>query len=738
MAKPVASVERPLALRLRPDLLAARVEMSGTQTWVVKDPVTLEHFQFSAEEYALMEWLRQRMSIAELQRRYAREFPPQTISPQAVWDFLSRLHEAGLLVSDGAGQGRELLARRRRERSRNWAMSWARLLAIRFRGIDPDSFIQALHERCRWLFSRAALLLVAALILYAASLLVGHFEEFRNRLPELNALVDVRNLPWLLVAISIVKVLHELGHAVACKHFGGEVRELGLMLLVFTPCLYCDVSDAWRLASKWQRIMISAAGMMTELVLAAIATIVWWHAQPGVLQLVALNIVLVSTVGTIFVNGNPLLRYDGYYILSDLAETPNLWQRSRDVLRRMAGSLLMRRSTADDSLVPASQRPWLALYALASKLYIGFVLVAIVWGLVQVLYPYRLQNLAYAVGLIVLGIALAGPVSGALHLARNPLRRQELRTGRVTFVLAVTLAAGFLLLSLPVNYYVKGPVVLMPEEAARVYATMGGRLMEAIPAGRRVERGEAITSLVNSDTDLELARLEGEHQLRRLRVEHLERLRGIDREANDHLPTARAALADSARRLEEARREAARLTLTAPVDGAVIAAPRHNRVADAHGTRLATWTGSLDDESNRGAHVEAGTLVCLVGDPARLAAVLLVGDTDAKRLEPGQHARLRLEQLPGVVVEGKVVEVSRHDARAAEDAEHGSNDLDPLYAGLMAPGRSGALYKALVRFDAPLPSLVFGGRGEAKVAAERITLARRIVRYMAHTFRLPM
>ena len=105
MSQPVASIDRPLALRLRPDLVAVPVEMSGERTWVIKDPVTLEHFQFTAEEYALLDWLRQRVSIAELRRRFAAEFAPQTISPQAVWSFLSRLHGAGLLIGDGPGQG---------------------------------------------------------------------------------------------------------------------------------------------------------------------------------------------------------------------------------------------------------------------------------------------------------------------------------------------------------------------------------------------------------------------------------------------------------------------------------------------------------------------------------------------------------------------------------------------------------------------------------------------------------
>jgi putative peptide zinc metalloprotease protein len=235
---------------------------------------------------------------------------------------LSRLHEAGLLVSDAAGQGEELLQRHRTQRLRRWSLAWTQLTAIRFRGINPDAALTTVHWRCRWLFSRTAAVLAALVVLLAASIVVGHFDEVRARLPELSVFADWRNLFWLLATIGFVKVCHELGHALACKHFGGEVPEMGVLLLVFVPCLYCDVTDAWRFAGKWQRILVSAAGMLVELVTASMATIVWWYAQPGLVQLVALDVMIVSTVHTLAVNGNPLLRYDGYYILSDLVESP--------------------------------------------------------------------------------------------------------------------------------------------------------------------------------------------------------------------------------------------------------------------------------------------------------------------------------------------------------------------------------------------------------------------------------
>jgi putative peptide zinc metalloprotease protein len=380
-----------------------------------------------------------------------------------------------------------------------------------------------------------------------------------------------------------------------------------------------------------------------------------------------------------------------------------------------------------------------------SKVYMVVVCVTIVWGLVKVLFPYHLQNLAYAVGFTVFGSALVAPITAAVELVRNPIRRADVRTGRLSLLTAAGLALVLAVMAIPIDYNVRAPLVIMPADASRVYATAGGTLMKMLPAGSKVHRGDVIGQLQDTGAEMEIARLEGELNLRRLHVDHLERLRGIDREANDQLPTARTTLADSQRRLDERRGEAKRLTLTAPVDGIIIPAPRKQQIHQAE-ARLSSWNGSLLDPKTLGAHVEPGTLVCLVGDPQKLTAVLLVDDTDIKRLEPGQKTRLRIDELPGQVINGQVIEIARHELDDIENLKMRQADLSPLLVGLVAPGRSGAIYEARVRFSLeprvesqyPESFLFIGGRGDAKVTAERITVGQRLYRYFAQTFRLPM
>jgi putative peptide zinc metalloprotease protein len=339
-------------------------------------------------------------------------------------------------------------------------------------------------------------------------------------------------------------------------------------------------------------------------------------------------------------------------------------------------------------------------------------------------------------GLTLVGGALIGPVNGLYQFARNPLRRRELRQGRLATVATVALVATIVILAWPVNYYVRAPLVLLPTDAARVYATVDGTLRTALPAGVQVAANDTIATLGNADTSIELARLAGEHELAHRKLENLEKLRGQDAEANPKIPAARAALADLTAQLADRRRDAERLTLTAPAAGTLIPAP-NSPPNDANDETLPTWSGNLLDRQNRGARVEPGTLVCLVGDPKNLSAVLLVDDTDVARLVPGQPVRLILEQSPGQILSGNVLDVARHDAERAGSTMNARADLASLFTGLTPPGRSDRYYQVRVKLEPADHSLAIGGRGEAKIAAERITFARWLARYFAQTFRLP-
>ena len=321
----------PLARR---DLLATPTQLRGRRYWTIKDPIALRYYQLRDEEHFLWGLLDGQRTLEQIVAQFERRYAPRRLRRSELSGFLMLLHREGLVLAPAWGQGPQLAARREQRLWQQRLSQLTNVLAIQLPGINPDRLLSAIVPRLSWVFSAWFLVAVMSLFIASATLVAVNFAALAQRLPHLGDFFSATNLLWLAVALAVVKTLHELGHALTCKHFGGECNRLGLMLLVFTPALYCDVSDAWMFASRWRRIAVSAAGMLVELILASLAVILWATTEPGWINALCLNIVVVCSVGTLLINGNPLLRYDGYYILADLLGTPNLRQQASAAVGR--------------------------------------------------------------------------------------------------------------------------------------------------------------------------------------------------------------------------------------------------------------------------------------------------------------------------------------------------------------------------------------------------------------------
>ena len=205
------------------------------------------------------------LSLDQIKRRFDRRFAPQRITHGELYRFVGMLYRSSLVVSESAGQGRQLQKRSDQTRRRQRLAAMGNVLSIRFKGFNPDRTLTWLNERVGWLFSRPAVLTSLALALSALLLVVVHFETFVARLPSFHEFFATKNWIWMALILGGTKILHEFGHGLACKRQGGECHEMGVMLLVLMPCLYCNVSDSWMLSSKWRRAAIGAAGMYVEL-----------------------------------------------------------------------------------------------------------------------------------------------------------------------------------------------------------------------------------------------------------------------------------------------------------------------------------------------------------------------------------------------------------------------------------------------------------------------------------------
>jgi putative peptide zinc metalloprotease protein len=735
----IASSRRPLAIRMRPDLAVQRQTWQGREYWLIKDPLTLKYFRFEAEEFALLEMLDGRASVEEICQRFEQRFAPQRIRPAELQQLLANLHRSHLVIADAAGQGEQLLARQEQQRRKVLLGTLGNLLAIRFRGIDPDRFLTWLNARCGWMFSIPAGICSAVLILSAIALMAAEFDVVRSRLPEFEAFFAVQN--WLLLAITLAatKVLHEIGHGLSCKRFGGECHEMGLMLLVGTPCLYCNVTDAWMIPSKWRRAVIGAAGMYVELNLAALATFVWWFSQPGLVNHLCLNVMFVSSVSTLLFNGNPLMRYDGYYILSDLLEIPNLRQKSSAVIQRTLGRWLLGMMPRRDPFLPTRHQWAFGLYAVASSVYGWLVSLSIFWFLYRVLEPHGLKIVGQMLGLAMIVSLVLVPVVRLASYLFQPARADSMNKLRAAVGLgtvAAVVAAG---LAVPLPYYVSCSVELQPRGATSVYVDVPGQIRTVHVRSGPVQPGQPIVELDDVDARLVEQRLAGQREQLATRVESIRQRAHTDDQALLELSHAEETLNALEIQLARRRQELARLTVRATVAGSFVP-PKSREDQSSERVHLTAWSGRPLDVRNVGAHLEASTLLGRITQPGQLEAILIVPQEEMDFVREGQRVELLLDQLPGEKLAGSIDHVATDELKAASDrlSTRGGGQLATRTTADGIEKPLGVVYQASVPIDDASGRLLLGGTGQAKIHAGWQPLASRLWRSACRTFRFEM
>src|SRR3954453_14581448 len=268
-------------------------------------------------------------------------------------------------------------------------------------------------------------------MLAALTLVASQWSTFSSRLPDFQSFFNWRTIVYFWCSLAVVKVIHEFGHGLTAKHYGGEVHEMGMLFLVLTPALYCDVTDCWLLPSKWKRIWISAAGIYVECFLASIATFVWWNTEQGLLNSLPLATMFICSVNTIMFNANPLLRYDGYYVMSDWLEIPNLRIKSTQFFAYLFQEKVLGLEIPVQSYMPRSRRSLFVIYAISSYVYRWVVTFSIVYFLSQFLKPRGLQSISYMMALSSLIPLLGMPVYQMIKFVRTPGRMRKVKKARV-------------------------------------------------------------------------------------------------------------------------------------------------------------------------------------------------------------------------------------------------------------------------------------------------------------------
>jgi len=472
--------------RPRSHLEVRRHTYRGEVWYVILDTASGKLHRFTANAYAiigLMDGLRTIQEIWEKAGIRLREYAP---TQDEVINLLGQLHGADLLQCEISPDAAELFRRSRNLERAKKAQTFLNPLSIRIPFCDPDRFLTRLAPLVGPLFGIGGLIFWLAVIGTATVFAAQHWNELSSNV--LDRVMTPRNLLLVWLLFPFIKLFHELGHGLMTKVWGGEVHELGVMLLVFTPVPYVDVSSSAVFEAPSRRIAVAAAGMMFELVLAAGALLVWINVEPGLMRNCAYNVMFVAGVSTLLLNSNPLIRYDGYYILSDFLQIPNLAQRAQVYIRYLVEKQAFGVTELEPSTESLQEKIWFFFYAPASWVYRLMIVMGIGLYLAQKFLVIGLViTLWSAVSMLFL------PLYRALgYLLTSPrLRTHRIRALAVSIVLVAVMVCGITLIPVPLRTMAEG-VVWLPEQSFVRTGAAGFVKTVVTLSGSRVQVNDAL------------------------------------------------------------------------------------------------------------------------------------------------------------------------------------------------------------------------------------------------------
>ena len=712
---PMGQSAEHLRVKLRPDLIVQPQFYEGMTHYVIKDPIALKYFRFKVEEYFLLQQFDGKNNLQDVKRAFERKYRPQTISIEDLTRFTAQLHEAGIAQIDSPDQAAVLIRRRRKNKWKKVWQFFANILYIKIPVVDPERMLTGMYPYFRWIYTSYFIAFSVAMMLAAITMVISQWTEFSAKLPEFQSFFNWKTIFAFWISLAIIKIIHEFGHGLTAKHFGGEVHEMGMLFLVLTPALYCDVTDSWLLPNKWKRIWISAAGIYVECFLASIATFVWWNTEQGLLNSLAMATMFICSVNTILFNANPLLRYDGYYVMADYLEVPNLRIKSTQFFTYLFQEKVLGLEIPVQSYMPRSRRILFVTYAIASYLYRWVVSFSIILFLYSFLKPHKLGSISAMMAIGSLIPLIGMPLYQMFKFIRTPGRMRKVKVVRALSFAAVTIVivAGILLIPTPLR--VQGTLVLTPAKPQEVYAEIPGRLLQLnVRDGQFVKAGTALASLSNPEKIRDRGQLQEQQAIHFAKaswfgksdsLESRAQMRQHDQMANDLDPA-----------IKKISEQIAKLTLYAERDGYVMGVP--------HPETIGQW-------------VKPGKPFCEVGDPHELDAHMILDQGDIDLVKLDRRAWLKIFGDSEVTWKSKVTQIAK---RNRDDIPP---ELSNLAGGEIATkqdpksGQAKAItpvYEVIIPVANPHLALQPGQRGFAKIDGGNSTLGWWLWRLITKTF----
>lgn len=492
--------------RIRSHARILRQSFRDKVWFVLQDFAAERSHRFSPAAHHFIGLMDGEKTVQELWEATSAHLGDAAPTQEEVIRLLGQLHATDVLLCDVPPDSMEVFRRHEKHERMLWRRRLWTPLALRFPLLDPDRFLERTLPWVQPLFGWFGILLWLAVVGTGAVLAASHWTDLTENIAD--RVLDPGNLVLLWFVYPVVKALHELGHAYAIRKWGGEVHEIGIMLLVLSPVPYVDASASWGFNDKRKRMVVGAAGIAVELFLGSLALFTWLVVEPGAVRAIAYNVMLISGVSTLLFNGNPLLRFDGYYVLADAIEMPNLGARSNQYLGYLFQRYVFGVADAESPAHSTGERVWMVVYGIASfvyRIFISFIIITFIAG------KFFFIGVLLAIWAIATQVMM--PIGKSLSfLVSNPgLRRQRGRAVSTSIALAALVAV--LLFVAPFPHWTRTEGVLWVPEEAQVRAGTEGFIVDLLaPADGEVSRDQPLVRAEEPFLAARVAMLEAQLQ----------------------------------------------------------------------------------------------------------------------------------------------------------------------------------------------------------------------------------
>lgn len=709
--------------RARGDVEITEQVYYGKPCYVLKDPTTLRYYRLRPPEYTIYQMLDGKATMEDVLKVLSERFPKDEFDAQAVMGFIIMLRGGNLLHVPGDSNIDYLLKRKKMLTRGIFQRLRQEFLFFRIPLFDPDRLLNYLQERLGGIiFSRFSAIVVWGMLVGALALFFSNIDNLSQRQPLLSWI----NLLYLVPSLFFIKIIHEFGHGLTSKHFDTEVHEMGILFLVFMPCMYCDVSDAWMVAEKRKRMWITAAGIVVEIILAGLATYIWALTVPGsIINQFALNVMLAASVNTILFNGNPLLRYDGYFFLMDMMEIPNLKQKGTSYLWYLMQRFILGLDSATEPIDIKGREPAVLGYAICSAIYRWFIMVAIITMVWKFLDPYGWGLIGGIMALGCIYTSFITPIVKFVKFMFTQRTRLHIRLAGASILAVVFGGAVYGLLLLPVEQSVDAQCILRPARIHPLYVSQAGFIDTGINDNllrdsQDVTVGQTLLVLSNPQLEYEVNDLQ--LQIEQMKIEAYQ--------AHQQGHNARKAQIDAEIKglrvqYDRIKRNRDKLTIKSPIDGLVQ-------------MRTGESMANLD-----GKYLPLQAELLAVYAPGQFEAVAAISHRDIELIKPGQKVLIKLWARDDQVIESQVqtkppAPVLKMSSPAFSTAFHGEVPT------LASTEKEQALEPAENTYELVLPlaevdlQLRDGMVGRAKIIIEKQTVAQTVYRWLITTLRLDL